>query len=165
MSSYVFDTDVLSDLLLGEGDVQKLIEELQTDDESLLLLSEITRAEILTYATTDEMESDVATLLNCFNDVIAVDETVSRKAAVLRKESNGPAEECPTCRKRTGGRLKTPDSIVAATAVTEGAVLITRNYRDYARICEKGLLDVMSPTTALKQLLNPSESAESNRSE
>lgn len=155
MGSYVFDTDVACDILAGESFAVQLLDLLQTDESHRIFISEMTRGELLsTKNLTKDMEQDIDNLVECFDEVITVDETISRKVAELRRKSNGPTNHCSTCNRRTAGRLKMPDSIVAATAYTEDAVLITRNYQDYQRLSEQELLTVMETQQAIALLLN-----------
>ena len=84
-------------------------------------------------------------LVACLDNVISVDEAVARQAATLRRLQSPPGERCPTCGKRMGGKLRTPDSMIAATALTEQAVLVTRNVRDYQHLVANTGLGIVDP--------------------
>jgi predicted nucleic acid-binding protein len=94
------------------------------------------------------IDTDIATyVLEGRKEVVAVDTEVARVAGELRRLNNAgrPVEQCPTCHRRLGGRLRLPDALVAATAITESAVLVTHNVKDYGHLVGRGLLTVENP--------------------
>ena len=153
MASYVIDTDVASDILFGEETAATLVDFIQQEPECRVFISEITRLELLSMVNlTQTMSRQINDLIEVFDEVIVLDEVVSRKAAELRRLGNGPMTLCPQCGRRIGGKLKTPDSIVAATAASEQAILITRNLKDYQHLVECAGLQVQIPSVALEEL-------------
>lgn len=75
-----------------------------------------------------------------------MDGEIGALAGKLRRTQNhaSPAK-CPSCR-RTLGKLKLPDALIAATAISEGAILVTRNVKDFASLAKSGLLKVITPS-------------------
>lgn len=135
MPSYVIDTDVVSDILLQRhSQAHALFKSLQTNEANLLFISEITHTELLSIPTLKEDDiKSIEELLECFDDVVMVDGEISRLAGELRRSANSAKviDSCEKCRRRFGGKLKTPDALIAATAISEGAILITRNTKDF----------------------------------
>lgn len=155
MSPYCFDTDVLVDLLKKDPVAWELLSKLISDNDVLLLMSEVSRHELLSFnELSPALEKDIEQLVICFHEVVCVDETISRKAGELRRRSNGLSKTCPTCQKRTGGKLKGMDAFVAATAYTEEAILVSRNTKDYAKITTDDALRVVTPAQALEEFEN-----------
>ena len=145
-AAYVIDTDVLSEVLLGDATAIQFFESIQKEPHSRIFISEVSRLELLSYQElTDELAAKLDELVACFDDVIRVDEAVARQAATLRRMQSPPGERCPTCGKRMGGKLRTPDSMIAATALTEQAVLVTRNVKDYQHLVAHIALRIVDP--------------------
>ena len=146
MAAYVIDTDVLSEVLLGDATAVQFFASIQNEPHSRIFISEVSRLELLSYqGLTDELASKLDELVACLDNVISVDEAVARQAATLRRLQSPPGERCPTCGKRMGGKLRTPDSMIAATALTEQAVLVTRNVRDYQHLVANTGLGIVDP--------------------
>lgn len=111
------------------------------------------RAELLsTPGLTEKEVQQIEELMEAATGIIQVDSDIARLAGELRRSNNDGrrAEQCPTCRKRLGGRLRLPDALIAATAITEDAVLVTGNIRDYKRIPNLKLDNPNSPTIRLQ---------------
>jgi predicted nucleic acid-binding protein len=107
VTTLLVDTDVFVDHLRGARQFFA--------DDFRILYSVVTRCELFAGRQADERTID--TLLAAF-DEIAVDRTIAEAAGRLRRNSN----------------LRTPDALIAATALEYGARLVTRNERDFQGI-------------------------------
>jgi predicted nucleic acid-binding protein len=106
---YLLDTNILIDLLEGN----EAISSLGDIAGSALFTSVITRMELLSAVrNTKEREAVILSLLSFFT-VIPLDNDVERKAIEIRRET----------------KLKLPDAVIAASSITTGAILITRDQR------------------------------------
>lgn len=110
MASVLFDTDVLVDHL---QDASKILP-VQLD----AAYSTVSRAEL--YSSPIVEERVVDDLLDNFEE-IAIDRRIAEEAGRIRR----------------GSRIKLPDALIAATAITTGRRLATRNLRDFRKV--KGL--------------------------
>ena len=100
--NYLFDTNALIYLLKGKS------KQLPINDGDNILISFITKIELLSHNSTPEEEKNINKILeNC--DIFFIDGDLINKTVDIRK---------------TYG-LKLPDSIIAATALRENATLIT----------------------------------------
>ena len=119
MGQYLIDTNIVSaflSLLLpvsGINFMDRVIDEIPT-------ISVITQIELLCWKTNEEKEKNVQEFISD-SLVLGIDAEVIRKCVELR-------------RKR---KIKTPDGIIAATALAYGLILITNNESDFTNI--KGL--------------------------
>lgn len=75
------------------------------------LISVITEIELLSFASLDEAQRSALQRLIDALEVVGVDEAVKRCAIALRRDH----------------RLKLPDALIAAAALTRGAVLLTND--------------------------------------
>ncbi len=90
-----------------------------------MLISIINRMELLSW---NEATSEQIQVLEAFINssiVFGLDEKIILKAIDIRKNI----------------RLKLPDAIIAATALTNGLILITRNISDFKNIPELQIID------------------------
>lgn len=106
-SDLLLDTDICIDHLRGARRLTRT-----TEDASY---SVITRCELYAGHETDETRVDA--FLASLNE-IAVERAVAMRAGRLRR----------------GVALRTPDAIIAATAIEHGLQLVTRNIRDFGAI-------------------------------
>lgn len=104
----LFDTNILIDYLNGIDDAR---EEIQRHEHKQI--SAITWMEVMAGAKDGEIAS-VRAFLNRFEQV-----PVSAKVAETAVEI------------RRGHRIKLPDAIIWASAKTEGALLVSRNTKDF----------------------------------
>jgi hypothetical protein len=113
---YLIDSNVVIDYLAGKFtlDGMLFINEIVND---IPFISVITKIEILGYKSPEEANQ----LLSDFVDdsvVIELTEDVVLQTIELRKEL----------------KIKTPDAIIAATAMVNQLVLLTRNKKDFDKI-------------------------------
>lgn len=101
------DTDVFVDHLRG---ARRL-----APGPDRLLYSVVSRCEL--FAGRETQEEAVRRLLDPFEE-LAVDRAVAERAGRLRRESG----------------LRTPDALIAATALEQRLTLVTRNVRDFQSI-------------------------------
>jgi predicted nucleic acid-binding protein len=124
MEQYLIDTNVVSDYLSASM-VPAGMALMDAAIDAIPNLSVITQIELLCWKTEPETEQSVkefikdSNLLNITTDVIAA---------------------CVDLRR--GRKIKTPDAIIAATALAYGFTLITNNVKDFTNI--KGL-KVLNP--------------------
>ncbi len=108
MVKALFDTNILIDYLNAVPQARTELD--RFDDKAVSI---ITWMEVMIGAPT-ETESLTRSFLNGFN-VIELDPKVANHAVSLRRAH----------------RIKLPDAIIWATAVTEGRLLVTRNTKDF----------------------------------
>ncbi len=114
---YTFDTNALIYHLHDEAPVRALVDK-AIRDASPLYISTITITELLRFpGLAPEEETAIADLLLAFS-AIPVDSTISTSAGQIGRMY----------------RLKLADSIIAATALFTGSILVTRNIRDFKRM-------------------------------
>lgn len=104
----VFDTNIVIDALNGIPDADA-----EYNRYERVLISRITWMEVLVGAQGDD--SDLRDFLETHFEIIALDLAVAESAVQLRRAY----------------RLRLPDAIIWATAQVNGAVLVTRNTKDF----------------------------------
>lgn len=107
MAEVVVDTDVFVDHLRGHARFEP--------GRDRVMYSVVTRAELFAGSTAEE--ETVRTLLAPFVE-IPVDRGIADSAGTLRRLA----------------RVPLPDALVASTALSRGATLLTRNRRDFDRV-------------------------------
>ncbi len=107
MAEVLIDTDVLIDHLRGARALEP--------GDGGLACSVVTRCELFAGRRVDE--DGVRRLLADFSE-IPVDRQVAEQAGRIRRAAG----------------LRTPDALIAATALAAGLTLVTRNARDFDRV-------------------------------
>ena len=107
MAELLVDTDVFVDHLRGARPLRP--------ERDSLHYSVVTRCEL--FAGPAAQEETVATLLAPFRE-LAVDRDVAETAGRIRRETG----------------VRTPDALIAGTALVNGLTLVTRNARDFERV-------------------------------
>jgi predicted nucleic acid-binding protein len=107
VADLLVDTDVFVDHLRGAHPLQP--------GRDVLHYSVVTRCEL--FAARVEEEEAVGVLLAPFRELL-VDRRVAETAGRIRRETT----------------VRTPDALIAATALLNGLTLITRNRRDFERV-------------------------------
>lgn len=134
MVSYVLDTDICIYIMQGRPDAIAFWERCE---RQAVLFSVVTKAELLSHpALTAEDRSRINAFL-ASGILIDVDELIAEKAGELRRRL-----------AQQGRKLRLPDALIAATAVTEGAVLVTHNVKDYRAVADVAPLHIEDPMPA-----------------
>ena len=122
MGQYLIDTNTAIDFLDDKLPEKSAI----LIDENEQLLSVITRMELLAWK--NATASQLQILQDFINNatVFGLEESIIVKTIAIRKNYG----------------IKLPDAIIAATALTHGLILMTRNTKDFATILD---LQVLNP--------------------
>lgn len=116
---YLYDTNIFIYYLAGDETVTKFFSNdfLQSN---YVVTSPIIRIELLCFSSLSEPEAEaIEDLLSQFDSV-----PISRKV------------ENQTISLKRKHKIKLPDAVIAATALCQEAVLVTRNIRDFQNIVE-----------------------------
>ena len=113
MSGFTFDSNIIIDALVGLEQAKSEIRR-ATEGGSRPWVSRMVWVEVLSKGTGAQVRKAMILLSGFGMDEI--DEEISERAAALRRERP---------------RLKSPDAIILATAMTRGRVLVTRNTKDF----------------------------------
>jgi hypothetical protein len=105
----LLDTNILIDYLKGFAQAKHEVELYQT-----LLISVITRIEVLVGARDEDEERKLKAFLSHF-ETVGIDRNTGDLAATIRREL----------------RIAVPDAVILATARAESALLVTRNTKDF----------------------------------
>lgn len=112
MSGYSFDSNILIDTLRGVPAGRAEIE--RANRQGRVWVSRMVWIEVLSKGEGDSL-TRAQRLLSGFG-IDEVDAEIAARAAALRRERP---------------RLKSPDAVILATALTRGRVLVTRNTKDF----------------------------------
>ncbi len=99
---YLLDTNAIIYLLKGK------IKQLPISNNDDILISFVTKIELLSYKGLAEEEEKIGELLNYYNLLLIDDDLINKTIDIRRNHG-----------------LKLPDAIIAASAIIKGAVLIT----------------------------------------
>ena len=113
MSGYAFDANIVIDALAGYPPARLEIQRAATSG-SRPWISRMAWIEVLSKGD-ETVVRDAMAFLGHFG-LDEIDDEISRRAAALRRDRP---------------RLKSPDAIILATALTRGRVLVTRNTKDF----------------------------------
>jgi len=116
MEQYLIDTNVISDYL-SDCFFINATNFLDAVIDASPNLSVITQIELLCWKTSAPIEKSIARFIADSN-ILNINEDVVANCTKLRK----------------GKKVKTPDAIIAATAITYGYTLITNNAKDFENI-------------------------------
>jgi hypothetical protein len=115
---WLLDSNVLIDALAGLPHGVRVLQEARKRPEISVIYSAITRIEVLGFPNLSAPEeAAVRRLLNEFEEV-AVSNAVVERTIQIRKLV----------------RIKIPDALIAASADTAQAVVVTRNTSDFQRV-------------------------------
>ena len=120
MKNIVLDTDILVDFLRGFEKAKNYLEKVG-NEENIVYFSAITEAELITGKECSKIErrAEILKMLSYFAKV-SVSNEIALKAGDFARIYN----------------VETADAVVAATAFTMKADLMTRNLSDYGKIKE-----------------------------
>jgi predicted nucleic acid-binding protein len=120
MEQYLIDTNIVSHYLSGSMHA-KGIEFMDTIIDSIPNISIISQIELLCWNTDDNNQYNTIKSFIKDSNIFEISPDVVKNCVVIRK----------------GKKIKTPDAIIAATALSHGHVLVTANDKDFKNI--KGL--------------------------
>jgi len=112
LSGFAFDSNILIDTLRAIPQARREIE--RAVQQGRVWISRMVWIEVLSKGEGEGLRR-AQILLSGFG-IDEVDEEVAARAAALRRERP---------------RLKSPDAIILATALTRGRILVTRNTKDF----------------------------------
>lgn len=118
MEQYLIDTNVISGYLSLSFPVSS-IEQLDKIIDSIPNISVITQIELLSWKTNVQLEENIKNFISDSSVLDLSAEVISNCVTIRRKH-----------------KIRTPDAIIAATAITYNLVLITNNEKDFANIKE-----------------------------
>lgn len=110
---YLIDTNIIIYYLAGQEDVVTFLR----NHRGKLAISPITWMETLSYNFSQEQEQVVRSFLAEFS-VVNLSDSIMEIAVSVRKQK----------------KIKLPDAIIAATAIDQGCILVTRNQKDFKGI-------------------------------
>jgi toxin FitB len=125
---WLLDTNVWIDSHAGRADACRVFAKAGATPNAWIGFSEMTALEVLGYASL--APADELTLRKMLGEFarVAVESAVIEEAIRIRKNH----------------RLKSPDAIIAATAILQRAELITGNTTDFKRVSGLSVLDTQS---------------------
>ncbi|MEG4320116.1 MULTISPECIES: type II toxin-antitoxin system VapC family toxin [unclassified Microcoleus] len=116
-NKYLLDTNILIYYFNDEPEVQPIFDEIEAGDAEAFYCP-ITWVELLCYpALTEEQANEMREFLRLLNCVLLTESVLDRAAQIRRNY-----------------RLKLADGVIAACALAEGCVLVTRNAEDFKRV-------------------------------
>ena len=119
MPTFTFDTNAIIYYLKGDKDVSSQIEEILSSNPSIYI-STITEVELFGFPKITETEAyQIEKILETIS-IIPLDSRIARMAARIRQLY----------------KLKTADSVIAATALFTGSILVTRNVKDFSKVTD-----------------------------
>jgi predicted nucleic acid-binding protein len=125
---WLLDTNVVIDAFAGRPEAAKAITSARTSDIQWIGYSAITRLEVLGFPElAAQDEAGLRQLLGQFSEA-EVSAAIIERAIEMRRSV----------------RIKTPDAIIAATALTYGASLVTRNVHDFSNVSGLTVVDPAS---------------------
>ena len=120
---YLLDTNILIDAVAGYAPAIEILK--RAVESEWVGFSAITRLELFGYPDLSAEEEAALTAVVGELDEVSVTSDIVDTAILIRKNV----------------RVKTPDAIIAATALGRGAVLATRNVDDFKNIADLQLIN------------------------
>lgn len=122
---YTIDTNTIIYYLSGDEKADLILRDILQKNVPIYV-SVVTELELLSFSRLSKQDLDKINTLLKTVVIISLDSQLARVAASLRSKY----------------RLKTPDSIIAATAIITGSSLVTRNIKDFEHIAGLSLVDI-----------------------
>ena len=119
MPTFTFDTNVIIYYLKGDEKASFVVEEIFKGNPSIYI-STITEVELFGFSKITEIEANQIEKILETVSIITLDSRIARMAARIRQLY----------------KLKTADSVIAATALFTGSVLVTRNVKDFSKVTD-----------------------------
>jgi predicted nucleic acid-binding protein len=115
---YTLDTNAIIYYLRDDSAAAPFLQSLLDDPHILVYVSTITEVELFGYPDLSEAEATTINSLLQTVSLIPLESQIARAAGYIRRAY----------------RLKTPDSVIAASALFTGSTLLTRNVRDFKKV-------------------------------
>ncbi len=128
---FTLDTNAIIYYAHGDSDAIKLLEGI-TAKNTPVYISSITITELFSSSISDKEAIAIENTIRLFS-ITSVDSLIARNAGFLRREY----------------KLKLGDSVIAATALFTGSMLVTRNIKDFKKVPNLKLLSPNRPILAL----------------
>ncbi|OUS77248.1 hypothetical protein B1748_08875 [Paenibacillus sp. MY03] len=146
MSSFLLDTNICIYYFRQYPPVVHFLQQLYGEDTvHELLLSTITEAELLSVRenhTNRELRRDIQEFVDDSDQVLDVNRIIARKAAEIRSRLDYEYRK----------KIKLPDALIAATALTTGSVLVSNNDKDFKQVAEVFGLKYLNPVQDQEEL-------------
>ena len=142
-NAVIFDTNIYIYHSWGYPDAIDIVNQCAKDGMEIIMPS-IIISELFSVPLVDE-DQTVKKAMEQYVKIAKtadLDEEVALKAGEIRRK----------WRKATGKKLKTPDSIIAATAIIHDATLYSNNERDFAYLRDNFQLKYFNPIADQEQL-------------
>jgi predicted nucleic acid-binding protein len=114
---YTLDTNAIVYYLKDDTDAVPVLRGVFAQS-SPVYVSAVTELELFAFVNLSSDEESLIENLLATMSIIPLDSRIARLAALVRRHY----------------RLKVPDSVIAATAMFTGSILVTRNTRDFRKI-------------------------------
>ena len=122
--NYLFDTDILVDILRGEQSIALKIRQI-----GIILgdisISTLTVFELMEGAYLSNSESELATTINIINGIRNIE---------INREIASEAGKISSLLKRKGRAIGVGDILIGATAIAGNRTLVTRNIKHFSHI-------------------------------
>ncbi|OZQ68286.1 type II toxin-antitoxin system VapC family toxin [Paenibacillus odorifer] len=138
LGGYLLDTNIIIYYFESLPQVVRFMKETFQQPRNELFLSVITEAELLSHPSvrTDELLKEmICGFIESSHDVIEV----SRRIAILSGDIRSHFHH------KYNRKIKLPDVLIAATAITLGATLISNNDKDFLDISSEFGLEYLNP--------------------
>lgn len=121
---FTLDSDILIKFLNSDEIETSFIFNLLKSGDTIYV-STVSETEILSFKNLNAQEiGDINEFLKSFS-LVVVDSNIAKIGGAIRRKYG----------------LKTPDALIAATAIFTGSTLVTRNLKDFKKVKELKLLD------------------------
>lgn len=117
--NYLYDTNIFIYYLAGDETVFEFFSEAFLNN-NYVMTSPIVRIELLCFSDLSDEEVEVIEDLLSQFDSIPISRKIENSTIALKRKH----------------KIKLPDAVIAATSLCQGAVLVTRNVRDFQGIAE-----------------------------
>lgn len=122
--TYLYDTNIFIDYFSGKTRIDEIFKA-GFMNENDLIISQINKIELLSHPNITREEEDLFEIfINNFR-IIPVNSEIEKLTIILRRKY----------------KIKLPDAIIAATAITENAILVSRDLKDFSRIKELNIYE------------------------
>lgn len=122
---YTLDTNAIVYYLKGDKKVVSILDDIFSENFPIYI-STITETELFSFSNLTEIEIKAINEILKTLSIIPLDSNLARLAGLVRSQY----------------RIKTPDSIIAATALFSQTILVTRDIKDFEKIPQLKLLAI-----------------------